>query len=102
MSGFAESSDEDTPALSYYVRAISAFERGEPEYSEELCRKAAKLYDEHQAGSYQRLGFLACQQCDYEASKKWSSQSSATYALISTETQAGYQNRGVWMYPASA
>ena len=46
-------------------------------FAEELYRKSAQKSqskngnDEYEANSYQRLGFLACQQCDYEASKKW-------------------------------
>jgi hypothetical protein len=45
MSGFTESSDNDTPALTYYVQAINAFEQGNAEYAEVLCQKAAKLYE---------------------------------------------------------
>jgi hypothetical protein len=46
MSDPTESSNNDTPASDYYEQSIDAAHRGEFEYAEELCRKAAKLYEQ--------------------------------------------------------
>jgi tetratricopeptide (TPR) repeat protein len=75
MSDFTESSNNDTPALAYYVQAISAFEQGRRAYSEELCRKAVELYE--RAGKdevsevYGQLGLIAHCRGDFDAAEKW-------------------------------
>jgi len=43
----------------------------------EIAKK--KGNEEYEAYSYQYLGHLACQQCDYEASKKWYEKALKTY-----------------------
>ena len=75
MSSFTESSDNDTPALTYYVKAINAFEQGKPEYAEELCQIAAKLYErasnDEVSAVYIQLGLIEYWRRNFDAAEKW-------------------------------
>ena len=75
MDDFTDSSNSDTPALAYFNQAMDAFDRGNNELSEELCRKAAKLYE--QAGRdevsavYRQLGLIAYWRPDCDGAERW-------------------------------
>ena len=55
ISDFTESGNGD--ALAYYIQAINAFDQGDLQYSEELCRNAAKLYERQVKMKYRRYTF---------------------------------------------
>ncbi len=75
MSGFTESSNSDPPALVYFNQAMDAFDGGAHELSEELCRKAATLYEQEGidevSAVYRQLGLIAYWRADCDASEQW-------------------------------
>ena len=75
MSDVTDSSNGDNPAASYYKQAGDAFGRGELERAEELCRKAASLYeqagDEEVSRVYLLLGAIAYYRSHLDTAERW-------------------------------